>query len=126
MTNAIPDHESFRDHSRGSVTTSGAETKVVVDLDLIDESVYLAEVNVVAHVAGGTDTAAYFRRVHVERQSGTSKLVATLDTSESEDDAGLACLVSVSDTTDQLVVKVTGLAGKTVNWGGWIDAFCQF
>ncbi len=125
MANGIPDHQSFRDHFRGGVTTSGAETKIVVSLNLSDESVYLVEVNVVAHVIGGTDTAAYFRRLHVERQTGTSKLVATLDTSESEDDAALACVASVNDTTDKLEVKVTGLVGKTVHWGGWIDAVCQ-
>ena len=126
MANGIPDHESFQEHHRGVASTSGAETKTVVSMDLIDESVYLATVNVVAHVAGGTDTAAYFRRIHVERQSGTSTLVATLDTSESEDDAALVCSVIVSDTDDQIQVDVTGLAGKTVDWGGWIDALCQF
>ena len=126
MANGIPDHESFQEHHRGVTATTGAETKVVIDMNLIDESVYLATVNVVAHVAGAADTAAYFRRIHVERQSGTSKLVATLDTSESEDAAGLACVVSVNDTTDKLEVKVTGIAAKTVSWGGWIDALCQF
>lgn len=122
MSNAMPDYEMHQEHRRGAVQTVGSMTRVVVSLDLPDESVFLAEIRVVARVQGGADTAVYFRRVHVERQSGTSVLVATLDTSESRDDSGIACFVSVDDVTDTLDVDVKSIAGMTVDWEGWIDA----
>ena len=102
-----------------AVQTSDATANVTLySKSIADNTCYVFDVLVTCRDTGGTDRAAYARRVRVHRQGGG---VATLGTIEApytdETDAAMDCTFTVS--SNDLRVSVTGKAA-TINWAASI------
>lgn len=72
----------------------------------------------------GAKACHFTRKFSIKNIAGTTSLVGAVSTvgTDVTDDAGLTVAITANNTTDQLDVTVTGIAGETYRWLGLLDA----
>lgn len=107
-----------REAVSGTVTTTDATPTTLISLALDDNTVYLVEGYVVARRTDAADRAGYYRNVVAYREAaGAATLQGTVDTSFTrESDATWDSTIIVSG--NNLILQVTGRAGRTIDWLG--------
>ncbi len=88
--------------------------------NVVSGSTINALIEVTGSKSDGTAIAYYTRKVRVQNIAGTTTLVR-VETIGTDDAAGTSISITADNATDTLKITVTGVAGETWNWGGWIS-----
>jgi hypothetical protein len=119
----LKEHSGFAGSERKTTTnavqTTNATPATILTLALSDNTVYTLIAEVLARDAAGVERAMYAKKALVYRQGGGAATlqgsVQSLHT-DVETTAGLD--VSISVSSNDALVQVTGLGSTTINWAG--------
>jgi hypothetical protein len=115
---SVKDHSAFTGSAAqlttGAVQTTDATQTPCKTLTLADNTLYWLEADVIGRDTGGTDRAYYKLASLVYRQGG----VATLGTVNVivEDETNAAWDATLTVSSNDVRVSITGAGGTTVNW----------
>ena len=109
-------------HEAAAVQTTDATANVTLfSKTLADDCCYVFDVLVTCRDTGGTERAAYARRVRAHRQGGGAATLGTIEAPYTDESlASMNCTFTVS--TNDLRVSVTGKAGTTINWAAQVTS----
>lgn len=100
---------------KGSTTTIGAVTSTVVSQAILVNATMTIQIIVAGYSTDNLGIGAYATAV-VKNVAGTLSLVGTVDIIKNSDSALNAGNVTVTTSGSNLIVQVTGVAGKTIAW----------
>ena len=104
-------------------TTDATETALLTFGTATDYN-YQVFANVLAGVDTGGNVAGYVRIATFKNDSGTLSIVGSTSTTHTaENDAAWDCQIEASGTN--ILVDVTGAAGTTINWLGFVRIYVQ-
>jgi hypothetical protein len=102
-------------------TTDATANVTLYSQTLADDTVYVYSVLVTCRDTGGTERAAYARRVRVHRESAGVAVLGTIEAPYTdESDAGMNVTFTVS--SNDIRVSVTGKAATTINWAAQVTS----
>lgn len=100
-------------------TTDGTAT-TIVQRTLGVSQVWRGRVEIVGQRDDGTDRAAYCREFTIFRPASGGATVSGLATVGTDVESDAAWDVSVTASTNDLLIQVTGAAAKNVTWRAWL------
>lgn len=101
---------------RGQVQTTGAATETLITQAILSDSTMTIQIIIAGFSTDNLGIGAYGTAV-VKNVAGTASLINTVDLIVNGDTDLLPSIFTVDTSGGNLIVKVTGAAGKTINWG---------
>ncbi len=102
--------------SVGTVQSTDATPKQVLIYTPVNQTAEEVDLTVIGRKSGAADAGGYRRKFTVTRYDGTTSLVGTVDTLGADKETNAAWDVSVSISSPQVIVTVTGVAATTIDW----------
>jgi len=108
-------------HEAAAVQTADATVTSLYSKTLADNTCYVFDVLVTCRDTGGTERAAYARRVRVHRQGAGAATLGTIEAPYTDESlASMNCTFTVS--SNDIRVSVTGKAGTTINMAAQVTS----
>jgi hypothetical protein len=101
---------------QGSVTTNDATPTTLITFVLPSTGTYAFDINVSAYNTTDVLGAAYSVFVGVRSSAGVAAKLNLEDKIVNEEAGMAACDASISISGNSLLLQVTGIAAKTINW----------
>jgi len=106
-----------------NVQTTDATVTSAFTWTILDEATTMVTVEACAVKSDGSVTASYIRRCRIKRDGGTVTVGTVTDVSTDEEAGFATCDITIDNSTSTGRVRVTGVAGTTIDWGVIVSRF---